>query len=86
MVSGSFFHDFGITFDLIFATFSDHCCVWICIPRKRDFGDPYKGNQWFCLLECGPKYDIIESKTKSKNSVKKKHQNDEKRLAKGGQK
>ena len=57
------------------ASFSDHFCVCICIPRKRDFGDPYKGNQWFCLLECGPKYDIIESTTKSKNSVKKKHHN-----------
>jgi len=68
---GTVFQDFDILFDFILTSFSDHFCVCICIPRKRDFEDPYKGNQWFCLLECGPKYDKIGSKIKSKNNVKK---------------
>jgi hypothetical protein len=37
MVSGSFFHAFGISFDIIFASFSDHFCVKN-IPGMRTGG------------------------------------------------
>jgi len=83
---GIVFHDFGIMFLFILASFRNHFCVCICIPRKRDFGDRHKGNQWFCLLECAPKYDKIESKTMSETAATKNHQNNEKRPTKGGQK